>query len=96
MVNIKTEDATNIIREELLNLLPDLNSEKDKVEYFLKSIQPEIDQALASGDLKNLGFLKDRLIGRTSRISLGLIQREKVKVIQLVSTVLRSLVRQIV
>jgi hypothetical protein len=89
---VTTEQAINIIREELIYFLPNLKTQKEQLENFLKSIQPEIDQALASGDKMSLGFLRDRMIGRTGRVSLGLIHRQRVQVQTIVMTCIRTLV----
>jgi hypothetical protein len=87
-----TDKAIDIIREELLYFIPGLKAEKERLENFLKSIQPEVDQALASGDMMSLSFLRDRMIGRTGRVSLGIIHRQRTQVQTVVLTVIRTIV----
>ncbi len=87
-----TEKAIEIIRGELLYFIPNLKTEADRLEAFLKSIQPEIDQALATGDRMSLAFLRDRMIGRTGRVSLGIIHRQRTQIQTVVLTAIRVMV----
>jgi hypothetical protein len=91
-MSTSAEKAIEIIRDELLYFIPNLKTEKDRLESFLQSIKPEIDQALATGDKTSLAFLRDRMIGRTGRVSLGVIHRQRTQVQTIVLVVLRTLV----
>lgn len=87
------QTPTEMIREELLYNIPDLKCEKDQLESFLKFIQTEINEAIASGDVTTLRHIEDRLVGRTARVSLKTIHRQRIKVVAVVNTILRTLVR---
>jgi hypothetical protein len=89
---ITTEKTMKIIEQELLYFVPGLKADREKLQHFMRSIQPEVDQALASGDVMSLAFLRDRMIGRTGRISLGTIYRQRAQVQTVVMTVIRTLV----
>lgn len=84
---------TEIIREELMHNFPDLRQEKPQVEAFLQHIQPEINEAVTTGDPDLLRPILDRLKGRTARASLKTIHRERNRVVLIVYTALRVMCR---
>lgn len=60
---------------------------------FLSQIQPDVEQALAEADVMSLSYLRDQIIMRAGRVSLGLIHQQRMMVANTVVTVLRILIK---
>ena len=89
---IKTDDVLKQIEDNIKFFLPGVKQEANQLKYYIDSLRPEVDEAIATGDLMSLSFLKDRIIGRTARASLGIIHRERKQVIVATVTTIRTAV----
>lgn len=64
-----------------------------QMSQFLREIQPDVEQALTDADVMSLGYIRDRIVMRAGRVSLGLIYQQKILVANTVTTVLRILIK---
>jgi hypothetical protein len=88
-------ELRQILSEELLDSVDGLSNAKPQLEYFLTSLDKEINEVLGTTDLEDLKWINDRLVGRTARTSLGPIHKHRTKVIIIVRTIFRLVVRNV-
>lgn len=91
---MNSDEISNFIRAELISEIPLLATKhKDQLDYFIRSIQPDLEQAIGIGNADELGFLTERLLGRVARASLGPIHKERTKVVIIARAIIRTLSR---
>lgn len=89
------DEIIDLIGAELISEIPLLATKfRPQLDYFLKSIKPDVEQAIGVGDSEQLSFLTDRLLGRVARASLGPIHKERSKVVIMTRAIIRTLARR--
>lgn len=89
-----SQQLLNTIKEELIVNVGDiLKQEAEQVDAFLASIQPDIEAALAAGDVMSLNLIRGRIEGRLYRRSLKTLSVQSAKTAMTVMTVIRTAIR---
>lgn len=65
---------------------------KARMDQFLATIQPDVEQAMLDGDVMSLGYLRDRVFIQLGRASLGALYRERQIISETVVAVVRTLI----
>lgn len=94
---ISLSTAMAQLRDEISNTLTQLGANAEasgtELQKFLNVIQPDIGQALDDGDLLSLNYLRDRSAMELGRVSLGLINKERIAILNTITTVMRMLIK---
>lgn len=87
-----TEFLSQEIETQLKEAGRALGEDKEKLQAFLLEIEPHITRAINSGDMKSVTYLKAIIKARLGRVSLGILHRERERVISGIATVIRTLI----
>lgn len=90
---VAMSEVKDAVNASLSSLGGNTQAAQTQLAVFLAQIQPDVDQALLDADIMSLGYLRDRLIMRAGRISLGLIYQQRILVANTITTVLRILIK---
>lgn len=97
MPSLSSVQTTEALRQEIGELLGQLGENaqaiQSQMDQFLLSIEPEIDEAIVLGDMLSLNLIRDRIAGKLSTVSIGVIQKERVAILGVITAVLRTIVR---
>jgi len=86
-------DVMAEIQKAVKTALGNLKASETQMRQFLASIQGDVEEALESGDVMSLGYIRDRVLMRTARVSLGAIYQQRILVTNTVVSVLEIMLK---
>lgn len=97
MTNVDTSKVASEIKQQIADALSQLGKDASAVQIqmdqFLTAIEPDIDEAIASVDLLSLNLIRDRIASKLGSVSVGVIQQERILVLSVITSVLRTIVQ---
>lgn len=94
---MNTPQVKDALRQEIQEAIAQLGQNavgvQSQLDAFLTSIEPELDEAIVLNDVLSLNLIRDRIASKLGAITIGLINKERVLILSVITAVLRTIVR---
>lgn len=91
---VTASTALDLVKGEISDYITSLGKDAEdsasQIKTFLATIEPDVTQAMADGDVEALEYLRDRMTLQLGRVSFRLLYQERAKIATITTAVLKT------